>query len=99
MKAIRHLAILLTLAVSAIGVRAGEPDTRTDTVSKVKDGKIYTESDKVFQPDAGTKIVKATANGEVGAKLADIKPGDTIEVQTEKGAAGIKKIVIQTKGT
>jgi len=99
MKAIRHLAILLALTVGATGAGAGEPETRTETVSKVKDGQIFTESEKVFRPDAGTKIVRKTAAGEVGAKVADIKPGDTIEVQVEKGAAGIKKIAITAKGT
>ena len=93
MKAIRLLAILLALAVSAIGARAGEPET----VAAVKNGLIYTTSDKVFRPDAGTKIVTKTATGETKAKLADIKKGDTIEIEAAQGG-GIKKIVIKKQG-
>ena len=99
MNAIRHLAILLALVFGMTGLRAGELETRTEIVSKVKNGQIFTESDKVFQLDAGTKIVKKSAADEVEAKVADIKPGAKIEIQTETGVKGIKKVVIYSKGS
>ena len=92
MKAVRSLVALLAL-VSA-GALAAEVETRTHTVSRIKGGLIYTESEAVFAADTRTKVVKKTAAGEVEAKLADIKAGDKIELQTEKGVEGIKKIVI-----
>jgi hypothetical protein len=93
MKVIRYLAIFLALAAGATGARAGEPET----VTAVKNGFIYTASDKVFRPDAGTKIVTKTDTGEAEAKLADIKPGSTIEIEAAKGGV-IKKIVITKPG-
>lgn len=95
MKAIQYLAIFFALIGTAVGVRAAELEARTETVERVKDGRIFTDSAKVFQPGDETKIVKKTATGEAEAKLADIKEGDTIEIQTEKGNADIKKIIIK----
>ncbi|AMV23922.1 hypothetical protein VT84_05970 [Gemmata sp. SH-PL17] len=97
MKAIQYLAIFFALIGTVAGVRAAELVTQTETVERVKDGRIFTDSAKVFEPNDETKIVKKTATGEAEAKLADIKEGDTIEIQTEKGSADIKKIIIIKK--
>lgn len=64
-------------------------------VEEVREQTITTQDGRVYKVDDKTEYAKKTEGGEVKAKLGDVKPGTTIEVQMKEGAKVVKKVVIQ----
>jgi hypothetical protein len=84
------VAVVLMFACVADGWAAAD----VVIVEEVQEQTITTQDGRVYKVDDKTAYAKKTEDGEVKAKLGDLKPGTTIEVQMQKGAKVVKKVVI-----
>jgi hypothetical protein len=89
------LAGALTLVLVAGWVAAAPLVTVVCSVEEVQGNLITTEQGTSHEVDARTEYAKKVKGREVKAKLADLKPGIKIEVQRERGARFVKRIVIR----
>jgi hypothetical protein len=82
---------ILTLTIFCVNLSAVPAPVEVD---EVRGNKIFFVDGRVIEVNGKTEFVEKTKDGEVKAKIGDVKAGNLIEVQTEVGTNVTKKIVI-----